>query len=63
MGYKKCRLLANGQPVPNNAHHEHRHVGKAGEMQWEKAGNATVPLAPYAPWSNCEEFAEMISGE
>lgn len=63
VGYKKCRLLANGQPVPNNAHHDHRHIGKAGEMQWEKAGNATVPLAPIAPWNDCEEFAAMVFAE
>lgn len=62
VGYKKCRELANGQPVPLNAHHEHLHTGRAGEAQWE-AGNATVPLAPLTPWSNCEEFAAFVFGE
>jgi hypothetical protein len=62
VGFKKCRLLANGQPVPNNAHHDHRHIGKAAEMQWQRASSATVPLAPLAPWETCEEFVQMVFG-
>lgn len=57
--YKKCRELANGKPVPKHAHHEHRHVGGAGEQ----SGNIVVPLAPLAPWENCAEFRHMIFGE
>lgn len=63
IAYKKCRVLAHGQALPLNAHHEHMHTGRAGEAQFENAGNATVPMAPLAPWSNCAEFAEIIFGE
>lgn len=62
VGYKKCRELANGDPVPLNAHHANLHVGHAGEALWD-AGNAVVPLAPLTPWSNCEEFAAIVFGE
>jgi hypothetical protein len=60
VGYKHCRLLAAGRPVPLNAHHAHVHTGRAGEMLWTRANAAVVPLAPLAPWSTCEEFAAMI---
>lgn len=62
IGFKKCGELANGQALPLNAHHEHM---PAGEAQNEKAGNTAVPLAPFpgVPWTNCEEFIEIIFGE
>lgn len=65
IGYKKCRVLANGQALPLNAHHEHLHFGTAGEAQFNNAGNAAVPLAPFpdVPWTNCEEFAAFVFGE
>ncbi len=65
IGYKKCRELANGQALRLNAHHDHLHFGKAGDAQWNKAGNAVVPLAPFfdLPWTNCEEFAAIVFGE
>jgi hypothetical protein len=63
IGYRHCRLLAAGRPVPLNAHHAHIHTGRAGEMLWTKANAAVVPLAPLAPWSTCEEFAAMIFAE
>lgn len=65
VGFKKCRELANGQALPLNAHHEHLHFGTAGEAQNERAGNTAVPLAPFpgVPWTNCEEFIEIIFAE
>ncbi|WP_052667067.1 hypothetical protein [Nitriliruptor alkaliphilus] len=63
IGYKHCRLLAAGRPVPLHAHHDRLHIGTAGEMLWTRANAAVVPLAPLAPWSTCEEFAEMIFAE
>lgn len=62
LGWKKCRALANGQPVPNNAHHAHMHTGRAGEAQWQ-AGNAVVPTAPLAPWNSCAQLEEFFFGE
>lgn len=61
VGWKKCRELANGQPVPLNAHHAHLHTGRAGEAQWE-AGNAVIPLAPLTPWANCAELHDFFFG-
>lgn len=62
IAYKKCRELANGQPLPLNAHHEQVHFGTAGEALFVRAGNAIVPLAPFpgVPWTNCEEFAAIV---
>lgn len=62
VGFKKCRLLANGRKLPLNAHHAHSHTGRAGEALWS-AGNGVVPLAPLAPWTNCAEFEAMILAE
>ena len=59
VSFRKCHLLANGRPVPLNAHHAHIHTGRAGEALWS-AGNAVVPLYPLAPWRNCAEFEAMI---
>jgi hypothetical protein len=63
VGFKHCRLLAAGRPVPLNAHHAHVHTGKAGDMLWTRANAGVAPLAPLAPWSTCEEFAAMIFEE
>lgn len=62
LSWKKCRPLANGQPVPTNAHHANLHTGRAGEAQWE-AGNAVVPAGSFTPWSNCEELSAFFFGE
>jgi hypothetical protein len=62
-GFKHCRLLAAGRPVPLNAHHAHIHTGKAGEMLYTRAKAAVVPLAPLAPWTTCEQFAAMVFEE
>lgn len=62
LGWKKCRALANGQPVPLNAHHAHLHTGRAGEAQWN-AGNAVIPTAPLTPWTTCAELEEFFFGE
>jgi hypothetical protein len=61
-GFKHCRLLAAGRPVPLNAHHAHVHTGKAGEMLWTRANAGVVPLAPLAPWTTCAQFEAMIFG-
>lgn len=64
LGWHKCHDLANGQALPLKAHHEHLHVGRAGQAQLE-AGNAVVPAAPFpgVPWANCDELAEFVFGE
>ena len=63
VAFKKCRLLANGRPVPNHAHHDKLHVGDVGEVLWTNARAAVVPLYPLAQWETCEEFEQMIFSE
>lgn len=58
--YRRCVELAAGQALPLNAHHEHVHVGTAGEKLGENAGNFVVPAAPLTPWSNCEELVAIF---
>lgn len=62
LSIKKCRPLANGEPVPIQAHHENLHTGRAGDAQWE-AGNAVVPVIPGAtPWTDCASLMEFFFG-
>lgn len=70
VGFHKCIDLAAGQRLPLNAHHEHMHVGTAGQMLFLKAGHVVVPMAPFpapfddpVPWSNCEELIAFFFGE
>ena len=65
VNFRKCIELAGGKRLPLKAHHMTVHTGKAGEALLA-AGKMAVPTAPLAPWSNCDEFVEMIfsgSGE
>lgn len=62
LSVRKCRPLANGEPVPMNAHHSNLHTGKAGEMQWDNAGNLTLPvLEGRTPWSDCESAIAFLT--
>lgn len=65
IGYKKCRLLANGKALALHTHHDKLHFGATGDKLWDNASIAIVPLAPFpnVPWSNCEEFAEIVFGD
>ena len=64
VGFRKCVDLAGGNALPLHAHHAHLHFGKTGEKLFTKAGHAVVPVAPFpgVPWSNCEEFIEIVLG-
>jgi hypothetical protein len=69
VGFAKCVDLAAGQALPNNAQHDHLHVGTAGFNLFTKAGHVVVPGAPFPepfddplPWSNCEELIDFFFG-
>lgn len=57
--FRRCVDIADNQPLPLHAHHAHLHRGRAGDAL-RGAGNWPVPTAPLTPWSNCEEFIEMV---
>jgi hypothetical protein len=61
---RKCKPLAAGRFVPNNAHHANLHTGRAGEAQWQ-AGNAVVPIflgEDGTPWTDCASLMEFFFG-
>lgn len=60
ISYRNCSLLANGQQLKLNAHHDHLHTGSAGEALRGKAGNFPVPLAPLTPFESCEDITAFI---
>lgn len=62
IGWRRCVDLANGRNVPLHAHHDNLHIGRAGEAQWEAAGNAVVPGAPLTPWANCQQLHDFFFG-
>lgn len=58
-GFRRCVDLAANRPVPNHAHHNHIHTGRAG-MALANAGHAVVPGAPLTPWADCAALADDL---
>ncbi|MEX1178475.1 MAG: hypothetical protein WEB09_08435 [Nitriliruptor sp.] len=62
---KKCKPLANGRAVPNQAHHANLHTGRAADAQWE-AGNGVVPILEGedgTPWTDCASLMDFFFGD
>jgi hypothetical protein len=57
--YRKCVDLANNQALKLNAHHDHVHVGTAGDAL-RNAGHYPVPTSPLSPIDNCAHLAEIF---
>jgi hypothetical protein len=67
VGMRRCIDLAGNQTVPLHAHHDQLHFGSAGVSSGGPAGHAVIPAAPFpspfaepVPWSNCEEFLQIL---
>lgn len=60
--YERCVDLAGNKALPLNAHHEAVHFGTAGQMLFEKAGHAIVPMAPFPgiPWTGCDDLPDVL---
>jgi hypothetical protein len=56
--YRRCVDLANGQALPNHAHHDHIHVGTAGRAV-QKSGHLVVPTAPLSQLTGCAMLNEI----
>jgi hypothetical protein len=57
-GFDKCVPLANGQPVPLNAHHDRVHFGTAGGAL-VSAGHLVIPLSIFG-LSSCAELKAAL---
>jgi hypothetical protein len=67
VGYRRCVDLAGNRTVPLHAHHEHLHFGDSGVSFGGESGQVVIPAAPFpapfadpVPWTNCEDFAEVL---
>ena len=60
VGFHRCVDLAANRALPHVAHHNTIHTGTAGEMLFDKAGHAVVPLAPLTGWEDCADFEAAL---
>jgi hypothetical protein len=59
--FDRCVEFAAGRALPNRAHHDSVHTGRAGGSPFVQgalwhAGHIVAPLAPLTPWTGCESF-------